>query len=104
MFVRCAWPPGTKLTYAYIYTCIYIVYIYIIYTATQKFMRFGPKRPFKNVYKFYLCVTIYTILFYSVYINYENYICEIFVLFAYSHKYSAHINNWLYDIYNIYLI
>ena len=57
---------------------------------------FGPKRPFKNVCEFYLCVSIYTILFYAIYINYANYICAILVLLSYSHKYSARINNRLY--------
>ena len=62
-------------------------------------MRFGPKRPFLNVCEFYLCVTIYTILFYALYINYANYIFfAILVLLAYSHKYSARINNQLYGI------
>ena len=34
----------------------------------------------------------------TVYINYANYICAILGLLAYSHKYSARINNQLYSI------
>ena len=44
----------------------------------------------------YAYLYIYTILFYTVYINYANYICAILVLLAYWHKYCARINNQLY--------
>ena len=43
-------------------------------------------------------IYLYHIIFYTVNINYVNYISVILVLLAYSHKYSARINNQLYDI------
>ena len=52
------------------------------------------------MYANFIYAYLFIILFYAVYmyINYANYICAILVLLAYSHKYSARINNQLYGI------
>ena len=80
-----------------------ILYHITGYLCDPEMYAFWPKKAIlKCMQILFMCIYLYHIILRCIYINYANYICEILVLLAYSHKYSSRINNQLYSIFILY--
>ena len=80
-----------------------IFYCITGYLCDPEMYVFWPKKAIlKCMQILFMRIYLYHIILRCIYINYANYICEILVLLAYSHKYSARINNRLYGIFILY--